>query len=306
METEEIQEEIEEEIVDELENEDELDDENETPDWMKDIPDEDENGTDQVPLAKHLGTKNKLRGQIGERDEEIERLKEENQQLKSSAKPIPIEPVNRPRITDFDSDEEYESAMDAWETQKSESQLSTFEQRKQHQEQVNRLKRDVDESVTNHYTRAEKLIKDHSISPEVYKQADQAVRKAIASVIPKNADAVVDALINVIGEGSEKTMFHLGRNKPALNNLRSLLVDDPTGLKASAYLGGLTKEIKGTTKRKSQAPAPSAQVNGDGNVTKSGAADKRKYDKAHKSGNIQQAYNIAKAARGAGIDTSKW
>ena len=72
------EEEIVEEIIEELEETEEVVEELDEEDGEKDIPPfmvEDE-PTESVPLGAHVKAKDKLKGKIGERDEEIERLKQ--------------------------------------------------------------------------------------------------------------------------------------------------------------------------------------------------------------------------------------
>ena len=298
-----------EEIVEELVEEEVVEGEESEEDGEKEIPlfmvedEETEPPSGTVPLGAHVKAKDKLKGKIGERDEEIERLRKENEDLKKSVKPE-IKAVKRPRVSDFDSDEEYEKAMDEWEQNSARNTYETYEQSKKQQEQAARQVAAIKESVDSHYDRAEKLVKEHSISPEVYRKADAEVRAAVATA-HENADIVTDAFISALGEGSEKALFYVGRNKTALNEFKALLNTDKTGLRVAAFLGEVKARVQGTTKQKSRAPAPSAQLNGE-SASPKGAADKRKYDKAHKSGNTQEAYNIKKNARKAGFDTSKW
>ena len=147
-------------------------------------------------------------------------------------------------------------------------------------------------------------MKEHSISPEVYKKADAEVRAAVATA-HENADIVTDAFIAALGEGSEKALFYVGRNKNALNEFKAMLGSDKTGLKVAAFLGEIKGRVQGTTKQKSRAPAPAANINGE-SASPRGGSDHRKYEAAHKKGNVQDAYHIKKQAKKAGVDVSTW
>jgi len=118
---------------------------------------------------------------------------------------------------------------------------------------------------------------------------------------PDAGDALVDAFISKVGDGSERVFYNLGINKTNLGKFRETLVNDPTGLDAAIYLGGLNKTLNKTVKRKSSAPAPA-----DGKSDVKGKAYKKKYDAAHEKNNPQAAYNAKKAAREAGVDVSDW
>ena len=81
--------------------------------------DEEDESDGSVPLTAFLKNKRKLKGQIGERDVEIETLKEKLKNLEGAIQPQQTEkPTKRPRSDDFDTDEEYEDALDAWDEQK--------------------------------------------------------------------------------------------------------------------------------------------------------------------------------------------
>ena len=98
-------------------------------------------------------------------------------------------------------------------------------------------------------------------------------------------------------------MYYLGRNKAALNEFRALLSDDPSGLKASVYLGKITEKIAGSKNKPSQARKPAATVKGD-EVPKGPEGRFRKQYKEAKS--AQARYDVKKAAKVAGHDPSKW
>lgn len=271
--------------------------------WMQE-EDPDDAGGDESQKKVKLSTKQKLRGKLEDSEAEITLLRNEVEALKKgNAQPEPAAQEKRPRSADFDTDEEYEDAVDVWHEKKNESQYSTFEKSRTDKADVARQVQEREDSVSGHYERAEKLIEDSGISLEVYKAADTAVRKAVDAIIPNSGDTVVDHMISVLGDGSEKTMYYLGRNKVALNEFRALLSDDPSGLKASVYLGKITEKIAGSKNKPSQARKPAANVKGDEVPKGPEGRFKKQYSEA-KSG--QKKYDIKKAARAAGHDTSKW
>ena len=213
----------------------------------------------------------------------------------------------RPKESDFDSLEEFEKALDEYEDKRLDNKLSVAQtQRSINTRQIQaqeKLGRDIDA----HYERASKLVQDSGISADAYKQADEVVRNAIDAIKPGIGDIIVDQMISLLGEGSEKVFYKLGKNKTLRSELVSLLIEDPNGLKATAFLGEQKAKISHTTKRRSAAPAPASDINGgDTNVSSKERAHKKKYTEAHGKGNLQAAYNAKKAARAAGINTSSW
>lgn len=262
-------------------------------------------GDQTVPVSAIVKVKAKLKAKLSESNEEIDRLRQEIDTLKQP-KPT-AEAPKRPRLADYASDAEFDAAMDNWEQQHTESTLATVEQRKTQREQAERIQQEVTTAVSGHYERAAKLVSEHTIDPEVYRAADHTVRSAVEAVMPKRGDAVVDQMISIIGEGSEKTLFHLGRNQNSLNTFRALLQDDPSGLKAAVFLGKKTAEFNGTTTKKiSRAPAPAASATGDAGGGVKASAIKKQYDAAHKKGDTQAAFNLKRQAKAAGIDIKQW
>ena len=113
-------------------------------------------------------------------------------------------------------------------------------------------------------------------------------------------------MISLLGTGSEKVMYKLGRSKALRGELITLLIEDPHGLRATAFLGEQRAKISLTTRRTSNAPPPGDDIVGDAVSSNKERAFKKTYDKAHSGGNAQAAYNAKKAARDSGVDTSKW
>jgi hypothetical protein len=264
--------------------------------------------TDDEPLADvnaltHIGIKNKLKGKISERDEEIEKLKAEVTALKSTPEP---KVLKRPKEDDFETDEEYEAAKEQYEEAATRQRFDRIEFQKKQSEFQQKYKEIVDAAVNSHYERADKLIAKSGIKPDVYKKADENLRLAIDTILPQQGDTIVDQIISLVGEGSEKVLYFLGNNKAALNEFKSLWIDDKTGIKAAIYLGEQKQRLTNPNKRTTRAPSPSPNLKGDDVAGSNGTAMKKAYIKAHKSGKNQEAYNAKKAARAAGVDVSTW
>jgi hypothetical protein len=294
---------VEEEVEASTESTDEAEtQETEVEAWMQEedqtVAEEPEDGK-----PKKLSTKAKLRGKVEEANQENERLRAENEALKRGQAPAGVTVAKRPRLNDFDSDEDYETAMDTWEEAKETNTLQTIETRRDVTARQQQHRQVLTDAVDAHYERAQELVTTHSINPEVYQKADATVRQSIESVAPGQGEVIVNQLISLVGEGSEKVMYHLGVNKAALNELRAILQDDPSGLKAAAFIGQKKAEITGPKHKLTSAPKPVAQINGE---TVKASASKKAYDKAHKEGRGQDAFNIKSEARKAGTDTKGW
>jgi len=270
--------------------------------------DDDQTSSEVMPVSAHIRAKRKLKGRIGEKDTEIETLRNEIAELKEKkvVSPAKDETLIRPKEDDYESLEAYHTALDEYEDKRIESKFSVVQGKTQLQESQKKAIQQLNDNVDKHYMRADKLIEDSGISAETYKQSDEAVRNAIEVVRPGQGNLVVDQMISVLGEGSEKVIYKLGRSKALRGELITLLSEDPHGLKAIAFLGEQKAKLLNTKGRKSNAPAPVNEVNGDATSSSKERVFKKKYDSAHEKHNSQAAYNAKKEAKAAGIDTSKW
>ncbi|MHA1420280.1 MAG: hypothetical protein ACTSPO_15300 [Candidatus Heimdallarchaeaceae archaeon] len=291
MDTENLEEEVvekvvEEEIVEEEIVEEELGEDGKPikviEDWMNE--DDEQTLSDIMPVSAHIRAKRKLKGKIGDRDTEIESLRQEIKDLKDQ-KIIPSiqdETLIRPKESDYEFLEAYHTALDEYEDKRIESKFSVVQGKNKLQETQKKVIQQLNENVDKHYIRADKLIEDSGISAETYKQSDETVK------------------------GSEKVMYKLGRSKALRGELITLLSEDPHGLRAIAFLGEQKAKLLNTKGRKSNAPAPSNEVTGDATSSTKERGFRKKYDDAHVKNNSQAAYNAKKEAKAAGIDTSKW
>ncbi len=288
---------------------DELEDEDELEEWQKeetetdDDPDKDDY---KVDGKLHQAMKTKLKGRVTDRDETIERLTKERD---DALKPKPAEEKTtlvKPKQDDFDTDDAYDQAMEKYNDDRSVEVWNRKQLEKDTGEAQANAQKVMKESVDGHYERASELIEKSGITPEVYQAADTTVRKAVEEINPKLGDIIVDQVISILGDGSEKVIYYLGRNKAALTKFKSLLTSDPSGMKAAVYLGQEKQRLTKTTNQQSNAPAPASEIKGDEPVK--GAAGKyhKKYKAAHAKQDTQAAYNAKKEARAAGVDVSSW
>ena len=276
-----------------------------TEEWLKEESDE-----KAVPLAKHIATKHKLRGQIEEKDSVIEQLRREVEQLKQ-AKPVAAAQTDMPRmprLSDFDYDEDrHAEALMQYQEQLIERKLSnTLSSKQQEQEQERQISK-ITQAVESHYERAAKLIEQGLITEDKYAAADKRFRQELDSVTGAG-DVIADNIIARLGEGSEKVITHLGVNQNAMQKLKGMLVDDPTGLTAAVYLGQLNAQFNSPSANKlSKAPKPDGGLKGDkGGVSTVSSAILKQYKDAHKSGDIAKAIQIKLKAKQNGTDTSNW
>ena len=222
------------------------------------------------------------------------------------------QPPKRPRIEDFDHDEDaYNSAMDGYYDSRLDHKLNAHTQTQQQTQAVAELQRETEQAVDQHYGNAAKLVSSGLITADDYKNADELVRVSLDRIRPGSGDQLADAFIAKLakqGEGSEKVWFHLGKNPTALSALTNHLSSDPSGLDAMLYLGELkTKLTASPTKRVSRAPKPGSELKGgDGNATAAVKSLKKKYKAAVESGDMQARIDTRRAAKAAGHDPSNW
>lgn len=292
----------EQEIVEEVVETEEIKEEEveeETPLYLQEEDgEEEESKPDTVPLATHLRKKQKYK-------DEIQALREEIQNLKQVAPQVKVEDFKIPEELDFDDPAEYRKALSDYNVKVAQRTFQSYEQDKRLREEAERVEREREEAVNEHYKRAEALLQKHSISAEVYKNSEKNVRESVELVMPGQGELVTESLISIVGEDSEKAMLYLGRNKTALAEFTMLLQRDRTGLKAAAYLGKIAGKVNSSVKRTSQAPPPVPSTTGEQGETSS-VSLMRKYNDAHKKGEIGRAYKIKQEAKKNGFDTSKW
>ncbi len=274
--------------------------------WQLEEDHANEEEGETVPLKVLLKTKRKLKDRLGDKDTELERLKEENARLKQVGPETKTGQPVRPNELDYETDEEYSAALVKYEDDSFEYRLSQRDANNSATQAQNDIRASIRAGVEEHDIRAEALLKTSGITAEKYALSDQAFRSTIESVMPGNGDLIADMLITKMGPGSEKVAYHLGVNKAAQTEFRELLRKDPSGIEAGMYLGEKKRTLAAPAKRKSNAPAPAQQVNGS-LATDSSAKFKKEYDAAHKSGNYGKAFDLKREARKTHkIDTSKW
>lgn len=284
--------------------------------WMQtDEATSDESGF--VPnheAAKRRKQAKALRSQLGEKDDEIEQLKRQVEQLSTGqVAPQPQAETLPPRPTreqfDFD-DDAYDKAVDEWNDKKLDMKLNSFnqsnEQKQQEEAQKQQLQEaqaKVNKAVDSHYERAGELVSSGKVEFEKYQQADQNVRMAMDKVFQGQGDALTDQLISKLGEGSEKILFSLGVNNAKLAELQSRMINDPSGIEAAIYLGELKTQLKAPEKRRSQARKPAKHPDGDVQTSDSHSKLQKQYNKMN---DIQERISFKRKAKADGVDVSNW
>jgi len=278
--------------------------------WMQEevATPEDDGDSGFKPNREAAAVRKKLKAKLHEKDDELESLKAEIERLKSGSTTAPQTELKRPKLEDFDYDEEaYNAAMDDYYDKRVDTKLESKQSVQQQREAAERQKKALEEAVDRHYTRAAKLVEEGKVSEEKYTQADRAVRESFERIAKGNGDKIVDSLIKTLdslGEGSEKVFYQLGVNPAKMQEVANLFATDPSGLSTVAYLGKLQASIQSPTKRKSSAPAPSPELKGSGSTKTPGEALLKRYKKA--GNNVQARLDIKREAKRQGIDTRNW
>ena len=281
--------------------------ETEAESWMKEDGQTSEDSGDSVPLATLVKTRNKLKGKLHEKDNEIEQLKQQVEQLKQGVIQAPVTaPKAPPRLEDFDYDDaKYAQAQAQYVSELVNQTLSTHTQKSVNENAQKEAQRKIEESLDSHYERAAKLIESAKITTEQYQAADTRFRQAIDQVRPGQGDKIADFLLANLGEGSEKVGYHLGVNQEARAQLQSKLLADPSGIAAAVWLGSKLKELSPPKQLRSNAPKPANKLQSDESTTDSLRSLKTDIAKARKGGDYQKVIDLKFAAKAKGVDVSK-
>lgn len=236
---------------------------------------------------------------------ELEELKAEIAALKSGqvapqaqAKPQQQEekypPVPLLYENGIDTPEQYQKAYQKWV-----SDCKAVDQRNaQRSETENQFKRRTEEVTRKLAERVGKFAVEHKIKDE---RVIGAIERATSEIDgATKIEGSLAYLLDAVGDGSERVAYYIGTNDTAMNKVKGLLQEDPTGLRASAYMARLVGQLKPNQRTKtSKAPPPDQPVKGDASST--GSIAKRlqsEWDKAEKR---EEMVKIRKKAREAGV-----
>lgn len=209
----------------------------------------------EVPLHKLT----KLREQRRTERDEKERLQKQNEDLirqlsLMGSGQTQNQPVTVPTLESCDYDEsKYQAALTQYQNQTLEQKLQDIERTRLEKQHAQVMQQQLEQSVTEHYKRVESL----GVSAEDFIPAEKTLRDTFG-------DVAVDQLIDAIGEGSEKVVYHLGLNQVERDKVAQLVQLDPSGLKAMTYIGRLAAKLatEPAQNKISQAPAADRPVSG--------------------------------------------
>jgi hypothetical protein len=282
------------------------------PDWLKPETADDSGDVPKFTDGDAAAIRRKYKGKLTEKDEKILELETKYAELEKkitapAATPSPQNIGPEPQRDAYANDAEWIRALTTYNAQtiqaQTNAQLQADERRRKQEDIANRTKLQTDQ----HYARVAELAKKSNISEEVAQSADLKVRNAVNSVFKGAGDTIVDTLISSLGAGSEKVILHLGIKTSKLNELVRLFQEDPSGIKASAYLGTLKAELSAPSRRETKAPDPIDKVQGD----KSGSGGqterlRKQVADARKKGDISAVIRAKQDAKKLNINTSKW
>ena len=266
--------------------------------------------------AKRRKKNQALRGEIKEKDSELDDLRKQVEALQSGTAPKAEQEqaaLVRPTREQFDYDDDaYDKAVDNYYDAKLDRKIDSrtkdstekATQATQQQAFADNQKKNLDA----HYERAGKLVEDGKLTEESFRNADTLVRKALDSIKPGYGDMLTDSLIstlNSLGDGSEKVMYQLGVNPAKLLELQNKLITDPSGLSASMFLGQLQAKAQTPSKRRSQAPTPGSKVEGEGGNNGNVSTLQKQYNKIDDN-DVQARISFKRQAKKNGIDTNNW
>ena len=279
--------------------------ETETEAWMQE---DDESSIDSdKKFTDHdiANAKKKLKAKVGSQVEEIDSLKAEIERLSAGTAPAQQQtPTAKPmpKFADYDFDEDsYAEAMAEWQDNSLNAKLEARSQKQAQSQAQTQHTQEIETAVNSHYQRAAKLAKESNIEPELYQASDLAVRTAIESVAQGQGDQLTDTIIATLGDGSEKVMYYLGRNKVALEKVKALGLTNTPAL--MVFLGELKAKVSAPKNKVSRAPTPANRITGDANESSTETGFKKKYSKAK---SVQEKLDIKFAAKAQKIDTRNW
>ena len=212
-------------------------------------------------------------------------LTQENASLRAELDMLKDAVLKKPRSIDYDNDDDYEAALLRYHRVKGESSAPRPVQQRPNEPQQQAPAMDFTDAVNAHYDRAEAL----GVDASKFEAAEKSVRG-------KLGDVLTDALIDAVGEGSEKAIMVLGTNPREFGEFESRLRGDPSGTKAVAYLGKLAERTRVTKRKRSESPKPTRTPAGGSSGVN---AAERKLEKAEKSGNTQAIFRATRELRKA-------
>jgi len=200
----------------------------------------------EVPVHK-LAT---LRQSRRELRTDVERLAAQNADLleRLSLQGRKAEPEAFPTLESCNYDEkEFQAAMTQWSQKQLAGQFEAVEEKRRQALEASQRQQAIESDVMAHYSR----VSAAGLTEAEYIPAEKKLRDTFG-------DLAIDHMISAIGEGSEKVIFHLGINQKELDKVGELVRQDPSGLRAMAYIGILNAKLQSAPAQKKISQAPGA------------------------------------------------
>src|SRR5690554_6645197 len=297
------EEETEEAEADAEESEAEQDTEESSDDFELELDGEPEPGQQKPSPEEALVYKlTKQKQKTREYKSELEELKAEIAALKSGsapqAQPRPQQqeekypPVPLLYENGVDTPEQYQKAYQKWV-----SDCRAVDQRNaQRSETESQFKRRTEEVTRKLAERVGKFAVEHKIKDE---RVIGAIERATSEIDgATKIEGSLAYLLDAVGDGSERVAYYIGTNDNAMAKVKGLLQEDPTGLRASAYMARLVGQLKPNQRTKtSKAPPPDQPIKGDG----SSASAKALQDRYTKTKDPQEMLKLRRKARELGV-----
>lgn len=182
----------------------------------------------------------------------------------------------------------YFADMQSYQARHQEAEKAQNDYRKQVMEMTSALTQSAKE-----FCQAEK------VSPE---RMGDALSKAIDDIDEfLGIEGAGTRMLKAAGKNGAKVGFHLGTSEKAMNELKSLLKADPSGIDAAYKIGEWASNLKRKhSKRISKAPEPDQSLKGDGS-TASAKQLQQMYDKASEKSDMAKMREIKRQAEKIGV-----
>lgn len=247
-------------------------------------------------LTKQKQKTREYKSELEELKAEIQALKTGQQAPQAQTKPQqPLEeypPIPVMYENGIETPEQYQKAFKKWWADRE----AIDKRNAQRSETENQFKRQTEEVTRRLAERVGKFATEHKIKDE---RVISAIERATSEIDgATKIEGALAYLLDAVGDGSERVAYYIGTNDTAMNKVKGLLQEDPTGLRASAYMARLVGQLKPNQRTKtSKAPPPDQPIKGDG----SSASAKAIQDRYSKTKDPQEMLRLRKKARELGV-----
>ena len=204
-------------------------------------------------ISKLNGKVEKAEEHATEAERRLAMVEEENKLLRLKAQQQ--KPQGRPKAEEFDTDAEYDAALDSWDNERIEAiadrkAQERFEQTQQQTTQAT-IDASLEKNLSAHYERAEALkVSDYEVTED---KAIDTLGNDIVKQIMANTDK------------SHLIMYHLGKNPAKAERLANLIRTNP--MKGVLEIGRLEASIQLKSKSKNVVDPETRIEGGDGAST---------------------------------------